>query len=197
MPDMPARLVPGGRYSNDFAVEVADDKYNNHLPLERQARKMKSEGLDVDNQTLWDQVLALSRKLEPAWEELLRDAIRQKVVGFDETRGDSEVDGILEFRFSPNGGFDMKVLELTPGQRVRWKVVDGPREWIGTTIRFDLRQENHYTIVNFKHEGWKEPIEFMHHCSTKWAVFLLSLKSLVETGRGAPHPHDVKIDNWN
>ena len=47
---------------------------------------MKSEGLDVDNQTLWDQVLALSRKLEPAWEELLRDAIRQSVVGFDETR---------------------------------------------------------------------------------------------------------------
>jgi transposase len=86
MPDMPARLVPGGRYSNDFAVEVADDKYNNHLPLERQARKMGSEGLEVDSQTLWDQVLALSRKLEPAWEALLTDAIRQTVVGFDETR---------------------------------------------------------------------------------------------------------------
>jgi hypothetical protein len=25
----------------------------------------------------------------------------------------------------------------------------------------------------------------------------MSLKSLVETGRGAPFPHDVKIDNWN
>jgi hypothetical protein len=40
-------------------------------------------------------------------------------------------------------------------------------------------------------------VEFMHHCSTKWAVFLLSLKSLVETGQGAPEPNDVKIDNWN
>ncbi len=37
----------------------------------------------------------------------------------------------------------------------------------------------------------------MHHCSTKWAVFLMSLKSLLETGTGAPDPHDVKIDNWN
>jgi len=37
----------------------------------------------------------------------------------------------------------------------------------------------------------------MHHCSTKWALFLMSLKSLVENGQGAPHPHDVKIDNWN
>jgi hypothetical protein len=22
-------------------------------------------------------------------------------------------------------------------------------------------------------------------------------KSLIETGKGAPDPHDVKIDNWN
>jgi hypothetical protein len=52
-------------------------------------------------------------------------------------------------------------------------------------------------LFSFKHEGWKEPVEFMHHCSTKWAVFLLSLKSLVETGKGAPDPNDIKIDNWN
>jgi hypothetical protein len=25
----------------------------------------------------------------------------------------------------------------------------------------------------------------------------MSLKSLVETGAGAPYPNDVKIDNWN
>jgi hypothetical protein len=103
----------------------------------------------------------------------------------------------LEFRFAPHGGFDMKVLELDPGKRVLWKVVDGPKEWIGTKIRWDLRQEDDYTIVTFTHEGWKEPVEFMHHCSTKWALFLMSLKSLVENGQGAPHPHDVKIDNWN
>ena len=36
----------------------------------------------------------------------------------------------------------------------------------------------------------------MHHCSTKWATFLMSLKSLVETGKGAPYPNDVLIDNW-
>ncbi|HSC13803.1 MAG TPA: SRPBCC domain-containing protein [Gammaproteobacteria bacterium] len=115
----------------------------------------------------------------------------------NDTRGESEVDGVLEFRFAPHGGFDMKVLELEPRKRVLWKVVDGPKEWIGTRIRWELREDGDYTIVMFKHEGWKEPVEFMHHCSTKWGVFLLSLKSLVENGKGAPHPHDVKIDNWN
>jgi hypothetical protein len=91
----------------------------------------------------------------------------------------------------------MKVLELTPAKRVLWQVVDGPKEWIGTKIDWELKRDGDCTIVLLKHEDWAEPVEFMHHCSTKWAVFLLSLKSLVENGTGAPHPHDFKIDNWN
>ena len=58
-----------------------------------------------------------------------------------------------------------------PAERVVWRVVDGPEEWIGTTIDWDLRQDGDYTIVLFKHEGWKEPVEFMHHCSTKWGSY--------------------------
>jgi len=112
------------------------------------------------------------------------------------TQGESEVGGTLQFRFK-TGGFDMKVLELQPARRVLWQVVDGPAEWIGTKVSFDLKQDDGYTVVLFKHQGWKEPVEFMHHCSTKWAAFLLSLKSLVETGKGAPAPNDIKVDNWN
>ena len=41
-----------------------------------------------------------------------------------------------------------------------------------------------------------ETVEFMHRC-TKWGVFLMSLKALLETGKGAPEPNDIKIDNWN
>jgi hypothetical protein len=33
----------------------------------------------------------------------------------------------------------------------------------------------------------------MHHCSTKWATFLLSLRDLLETGRAHPTPNDIKI----
>jgi uncharacterized protein YndB with AHSA1/START domain len=112
-----------------------------------------------------------------------------------DTRGESELGTVLEFRFHA-GGFDMKVLELDPPSHVLWQVVEGPKEWIGTRIRFDLRQEADWTILLFKHEGWKEPVEFMHHCSTKWAVFLLSLKSLIETGQGAPFPGEIKLDSW-
>ncbi len=113
-----------------------------------------------------------------------------------DTKGQPEVGGIIEFRFAP-GGFDMKVLEATPGKNVLWEVVDGPAEWIGTTVRFDLRQEGDWAILLFAHEGWKEPVEFTYHCSTKWATFLVSLKQLVETGTGAPEPYDLKISDWH
>ena len=71
------------------------------------------------------------------------------------------------------------------------------RARLGTTIRWDLEQRDDYTIVLFKHEGWREAGEFMHHCSTKWASYLLSLKQLVETGEGAPSPRDVQISDWH
>jgi uncharacterized protein YndB with AHSA1/START domain len=114
-----------------------------------------------------------------------------------ETSGESAIGGVIRFRFGGERGFDMKVLELRPSERVAWQVVAGPEEWLGTTVGFVLRQDGDFTSVLFKHEGWREPVEFMHHCSTKWGVFLLSLKSLLETGMGAPWPNDIKIDNWN
>jgi uncharacterized protein YndB with AHSA1/START domain len=114
-----------------------------------------------------------------------------------DTRWDGRPGSAIHFQFGEMGFFDMKVLASEPGKRLRWQVVDGPPEWIGTEVDWDLRQEGDHAIVLFRHRGWKEPVEFMHHCSTKWATFLLSLKALGETGQGAPFPADVKIDDWN
>lgn len=108
----------------------------------------------------------------------------------------NKVGGVVEFKFGP-GGFDMKVVELVPGKRVLWEVVEGPEEWVGTHVEWELSQVDEWAIILFKHEGWKEPVEFMHHCSTKWAIFLMSLKSLIETGKGSPDPDDVPISNWH
>ncbi len=108
------------------------------------------------------------------------------------TTGSTAVGDVIEFRFPP-GGFDMEVVDAVPSSRVAWRVVDGPDEWVGTTIDWELRQDGDWTIVLFRHGGWREPVEFMHHCSTKWATYLMSLKALVESGVGAPAPRDVHV----
>lgn len=97
---------------------------------------------------------------------------------------------VLEFRFDDKGYNLMKVLELTPGKRVRWQCVDGAKEWIGTELTFDLREKDGTTVLLFAQRGWKEQVEFMHYCSTKWATYLLGLKKLCE---GTPYPDDADI----
>jgi uncharacterized protein YndB with AHSA1/START domain len=115
-----------------------------------------------------------------------------------DTRGQSEVGGVVHFQFGDRGFFDMKVLELQPAKRVVWEVTDGPKEWIGTKVIWELTGEGAGTTIRFKHQGWREQVDFMGHCSTKWASFLFSLKSLLETGSGAPFPNDVRISvDWD
>lgn len=81
----PDKLIAGGRYSVDFAVAVAIDKYADHSPLARQVRAMSRHGLSVDTQTLWDQLWALSRHLLPSYEALGPYVRRAEVIGADET----------------------------------------------------------------------------------------------------------------
>lgn len=81
----PEKLIPGGRYSLAFAIEVALAKYGDHLPLERQVRIMRREGLATDSQTLWDQVWTLTNALRPLY-RALGDYVRSApVICADET----------------------------------------------------------------------------------------------------------------
>jgi uncharacterized protein YndB with AHSA1/START domain len=118
------------------------------------------------------------------------------------TTGISQPGQIIVVRFlsaeeKELGSMNMEVKALEPGKKVHWTFITGPEEWIGTDAIFDLHQEGDYTIVLFGHRNWREEVEFMAHCNMKWGIFMLSLKELVETGKGRPSPNDIKIDNWN
>ncbi len=118
------------------------------------------------------------------------------------TSGSSAVGENIDVKFvtadeQELGSMKMQVLDLQENKLVQWRFLDGPPEWIGTDVVFELQQADDYTIILFSHKNWSAEVEFMYHCSMKWAVFLLSLKELLETGTGKPAPHDVKIDNWN
>jgi uncharacterized protein YndB with AHSA1/START domain len=112
-----------------------------------------------------------------------------------ETGGEPDkIGGTINFRFG-KGGMDMTVIEAEPGKRVVWEVAGGHGPWRGTRLTFDLRLQEATTIVLFGHLGWPEPTELFAHSTTKWAVFLLSLKQFLETGRGRPVPNDIPIED--
>jgi uncharacterized protein YndB with AHSA1/START domain len=111
--------------------------------------------------------------------------------------GESVPGGRVAFYFGgPDAAAVMEVTELTPPTRVRWRCVEGPAEWLDTTIDFELAQHGDETVVLFTHGGWREPVEFMHHCSTRWAYFLIGLRAGLGGGKATPWPDDDKISSW-
>lgn len=81
----PERVVPRSRYSLDFAVKVAVDKYLDHIPLSRQERILKRHGLAITSQTLWDILSGLAHRLESASRALLARLLAEPVIGLDQT----------------------------------------------------------------------------------------------------------------
>ncbi|MFT3794003.1 SRPBCC family protein [Flavobacterium sp.] len=145
--------------------------------------------------------VGIKAPLQKVYEAL---ATIQGIAGWwtQDTTGKSEIGGTIVTRFHTLEGTEIGSMHFTaktldPEKKVRWEFTAGPPEWIGTEVIFDLHQDGDYTIVLFSHRNWAEEVEFKSHCSMKWAIFMLSLKQLVETGQGKPSPHDIKIDNWN
>jgi uncharacterized protein YndB with AHSA1/START domain len=110
--------------------------------------------------------------------------------------GDPNVGGKLRFYFGqPEPSAVIEVADLA-NDHVAWQCVEGPDEWVGTNLTFDLKSSGDETVVLFTHADWREPVEFMHHCSTKWGYFLLGLKAGLEDGKATPYPDDQHIDSW-
>ena len=89
-----------------------------------------------------------------------------------------------------------KVVELKPGKRVVWCVLDSylsfikdKDEWNGTTITFDIAAKGDKTEVKFTHVGLAPEDECYDACSNAWGSYIRgSLRSLIATGKGQPNP---------
>jgi uncharacterized protein YndB with AHSA1/START domain len=113
---------------------------------------------------------------------------------------DAEGDGgegakMLLYFGRPDRFIELEVLEVAP-DGVVWRCRQGPDEWVDTTFTFELSHTDGETVILFTHGGWREPVPFQAHCSTKWAYFLLGLKSLLEGGQATPHPGELQISRW-
>lgn len=84
-----------------------------------------------------------------------------------------------------------KELQKAPSEKNRksvWKVVEAHPEWLDTELVFDLRQDEKGIKLFFEHNGWREYTDMFSQCSFDWTIFLRSLKSYCENGKGKPFP---------
>lgn len=102
-----------------------------------------------------------------------------------DSTGKPEKNGELRFGFGGNMYNKMKVAGLTKNKSLEWKCIEGPEDWIDTTLMFRLKEDkDNQTVVDFSHNGWKTMNEFYGVCNYHWGLFMKSLKPLCETGKG-------------
>ena len=110
--------------------------------------------------------------------------------------GNDSVGGQISVSFGDQTAATFEIAELTT-ERVVWRCVGGPHDWIDThiTFTFDPRPDGG-TTLKFNHEGWREETDLMHGCSTNWGAYLMSLKSGAE-GRGFNAFPGGEISRWD
>lgn len=81
----------------------------------------------------------------------------------------------------------MRVESLTPGARVHWLVEEpSPPEWKGTSVTWELSDQDGGTSVLFGHRGWKSTELSFPFINYSWGYYLLSLVKYLEEGKGFP-----------
>jgi len=140
------------------------------------------------------------------WHEIVIDASPQEVYEAitdvkklshwwtTDSRGKSAVGSHLEFWFDGHLAAEMEVTDLKPNKLVQWHVTDKSLpDWIDTKIEFKIFTKNEQTYLHFRHSDWREDAAMFPQCSLDWAIYLISLKEFVETGKGRPHPYNMPI----
>jgi uncharacterized protein YndB with AHSA1/START domain len=99
-----------------------------------------------------------------------------------------EVGSLTEFRFNQWGAgvLQFEVAELDAGEKVRWISRQGPLQWAGTSVTWQLTPVQNGTNLVFTHDGFAQVDEVYEQTRGNWEYFLDSLKSYLETGKGTP-----------
>jgi hypothetical protein len=109
-----------------------------------------------------------------------------------------ELGGEFTYRYRDIHRSKQKLMELVPGKRVVWLVLDSylefvedKREWNGTSMTFDIARKGDKTEVRFTHAGLVPAHECYGACSSAWSSIIGgSLRSLIATGKAAPNPEE-------
>lgn len=94
----------------------------------------------------------------------------------------------LRLHFGPDYFKELHRGPSTPGVSCSWTCVAADPQWVGTDIVFRIASEGGVTKLFFEHNGWKDYTDLYSQCSYDWTLFLRSLKSYLEVGKGKPFP---------
>jgi transposase len=83
--ELPSRPIAKGIAGPGLLAQIIIDKYTDHLPVHRQIQRFEREGIKLPASTLTDWISATCALLDPLYEVLRKEVLRQDYLQADET----------------------------------------------------------------------------------------------------------------
>lgn len=109
------------------------------------------------------------------------------------TDGTPSVGKVLDLHFSDVVTLSFRIDTLEENSLIRLHCVSGPGPWQDCSLGFSFQQDTDQVWVTLAHENPAASDDDFLYFSTKWPCYLLSLRNLIETGKGSPYPNEMKI----
>jgi uncharacterized protein YndB with AHSA1/START domain len=94
-------------------------------------------------------------------------------------KGEENLGGKLDFYFH-DSHHTMKIIKLENDKQVRWECVEGPEEWLGTTVDFFIEDNVKKCTLQFAHNGWADQTKFFQQCDVVWGRNVAAIKKIAE-----------------
>lgn len=100
----------------------------------------------------------------------------------------------LSLIFNELTTLNFKYQEIKPNRKLILTCFDSFKSWNKTQLVFELEEKEGQIFLTLIHGKINEDdIESLTYFSSKWTIYLLSLKQLLETGKGTPYPNELKL----
>lgn len=104
-----------------------------------------------------------------------------------------EVGGKVDLTFHNLAILRFEYKNIQENKSITIQCVDGPGPWQDSELIFALSQSNEQVFLTLTHQNAAASEEDFLYFNTKWVCYLISLRDLVETGKGRPFPNEIKI----
>ena len=108
--------------------------------------------------------------------------------------GEVAVGGTVAMDFGGLVTLTFRYDEIRPSERLILTCIGGFKAWQDTVLTHEIAEKDGQVFLTHIHDriDGDDP-EALTYFSTKWTVYLLSLKAYLETGKGTPFPTETKL----
>ena len=102
--------------------------------------------------------------------------------------------GTIRLNFDNLATLKFRYDEIIYNQKLVLTCFESFKAWDKTQLVFKIEEKDSQVFLTHIHQNISEnDIESYTYFSTKWTVYLLSLKQYLETGKGTPYPSEIKL----